>query len=69
MPVFLTPMTTKSRQPDPSHAQQRNASRDVRVTFPTPEETQSVGAAEGCDLLILIPSNLSDISFNTPGCP
>jgi hypothetical protein len=28
----------------------------------------SVGAAEGCDLLILMPSNLSDISFKTPGC-
>jgi hypothetical protein len=38
-------------------------------TRPTPEETHSVGAAEGCDLLILMPSNFSDISFKTPGYP
>jgi len=34
-----------------------------QLSTPPSNETQSVGAAEGCDLLIFNPANLSEISF------
>jgi hypothetical protein len=52
------------------------AKDDCQVTKPEIKRSQpsaapisiSVGAAEGCDLLIFLLSCSSDISFKTPGC-